>query len=277
MGLSMWGRITLCCAFAVGCAKAQPQKPNEAIHAAVSEQVAPAVTTDLCSVDTFDALLQKYVVGGRVDYARFKADTVDLAAFDAYLDRIGRCDVSSIQGLAHYAFWVNAYNAFNIKGVLEAWPIQNIKSIDGFLDKRQWKVGQLSLTLNDMEYKQLIPAHKDARAHFAVVCADLGSVPIARRAYTAQNVESTLEEKAREFVQEPRNLSIDVPRKLVRVSKLFSPEWYEKDFLADARFKGKRAVEYLVPYLDEERAQFLRAGDYKVEYIDWDWSLNAVN
>jgi len=254
----------------VGCSKPDAQKPKETIQAAVSEQ------TDQCAPAAFDNLLRKYVVNGRVDYARLKAAKTDLVAFDAYLDRVGRCDVSKINGLEHYAFWVNAYNAFNIKGVLDAWPIQNIKAIDGFLDKKQWKVGNALLTLNDMEYKELIPPHKDARAHFAVVCADLGSVPIADRAYTAQNVEATLDQKAREFVKDPRNFSVDIPGKRVRVSMLFSPEWYEKDFLADTRFKGKKAVEYLVPYVDQETAKFLASGDYKVEYIDWDWSLNAA-
>ncbi len=255
----------------MGCSKPAPQKPAETIQAATSEQ------GDLCAPDAFDALLKKYVVNGRVDYARFKADKADLATFDAYLGRVGRCDASKIEGPAHYAFWVNAYNAFNIKGVLDAWPVQNIKSVDGFLDKKQWKVGNMDLTLNDMEYKQLIPPHKDARAHFAVVCADLGSVPIAPRAYTAQNVEATIDAKAREFVKDPQNFSVDIPAKHVRVSKLFSPEWYEKDFLADKAFKGKKAVEYLVPYVDAETAKFLTSGDYTVEYNDWNWSLNAAN
>jgi hypothetical protein len=232
---------------------------------------------DACSPAVFDGLLHKYVAGGKVDYASLKNSKADLDAFDDYLRRIGTCDASKLPGLALAAFWVNAYNAFNIKGVLEHWPIENIKSVDGFLDKRRWHVANLDLTLNDIEYKQLIPVHKDARDHFAVVCADQGSVPLESHAYTADDLEATLEKKARDFVADPHSLSVDIPSKHVSVSMLFSPEWYEKDFLADPRFHGKQAVEYLIPYVDKQTADFLASGDYTVSYIDWNWALNAAS
>ncbi len=228
-----------------------------------------------CDVEPYDLLLKKYVHEGRVNYGSWRASEADLKAFENYLSAVGSCDVSNLTGLDHYAFWVNAYNAFNIKGVLDHWPVQNIKAIDGFLDKKMWRVANLDLTLNDMEYKQLIPPHKDARAHFAVVCADLGSVPIAGSAYTAANLESQLEAKTKEFVRDRNNFDVDTRGKRVRVSKLFAPDWYEKDFLTDPRFKGSRAVEYLAPYVAPELAAFLKDAQYTVEYIDWDWSLNA--
>lgn len=232
--------------------------------------------TDACAPDAFDSILKKYVTGGKVDYAALKNNKPDLDSFDAYLARIGTCDASKFTGNAHGAFWVNAYNAFNIKGVLDHWPIENIKSVSGFLDKKQWHVANLDLTLNDMEYKQLIPGRKDARDHFAVVCADLGSVPLESHVYTADELEATLEKKAKEFVADPHNFNVDIPARRVNVSMLFSPEWYEKDFLADKRFHGKKAVEYLIPYVDKPTAEFLAAGDYTVSYIDWNWSLNGA-
>jgi hypothetical protein len=235
-----------------------------------------AQATDACAPDAFDGLLQKYVVGGKVDYASLKRNQADVTAFEAYLVRIGTCDATKLTDLAHDAFWVNAYNAFNIKGVLDHWPLENIKSVTGFLDKKQWHVANLDLTLNDIEYKRIIPAHKDAREHFAVVCADLGSVPLESHAYTGSELEATLEKKARDFVADPHNFSVDIPAKHVSVSMLFSPEWYEKDFLADKRLHGHKAVEYLIPYVDKPTADFLATGDYTVSYTDWNWSLNAA-
>jgi hypothetical protein len=232
-------------------------------------------SADACSPEAFDRILQNYVHDGKVDYAGLKGTKPDLDSFNDYLERIGRCDASKMTGSAHDAFWVNAYNAFNIKGVLENWPLENIKSVNGFLDKKQWHVANLDLTLNDMEYKQLIPLHKDARDHFAVVCADLGSVPLESHVYTAEELEATLEKKAKEFVADPHNFNVDIPAKRVNVSMLFSPEWYEKDFLTDKRFHGKNAVEYLVPYVDKPTAEFLTSDDYTVSYIDWNWSLNG--
>ncbi len=269
----MKAHVLLACTALLACSKTDP---SAGTAAAPPSAVAMAATGDPCAPDAFDALLKKHVHGGKVDYERLKGTKPDVDAFDAYLGRVATCDATKLTGLAHYAFWVNAYNAFNIKGVLEHWPVQNIKSVEGFLDKKTWRVANLDATLNDMEYKQLIPAHQDARAHFVVVCADLGSVPLAPHAYTPENLEAMLEKKTREFVADPHNLTVDVPAKRVSVSMLFSPKWYEKDFLADKRFKGKKAVEYLVPYVDKPTAEFLTRGDYTVQFIDWDWSLNAT-
>jgi hypothetical protein len=251
----------LVCSALAACSKSQSAKPQSG---------------DACAPDAFDQLLQKYVKHGKVDYAALKSSKADLDSFDEYLKRIGGCDASKLTGAAHGAFWVNAYNAFNIKGVLDSWPIENIKSVPGFLDKKQWHVANLDLTLNDMEYKQLIPARKDARDHFAVVCADLGSVPLEAHAYRGDELEGKLDKKAREFVADANNFRVDIPGKRVFVSMLFSPEWYEKDFVADPKFRGKKAVEYLIPYVDKPTADFLASGDYTVSYIDWNWSLNGA-
>jgi hypothetical protein len=258
---TLFAASTILCATFAACSRSGGVKPPPA---------------DACAPDAYDHLLQKYVSGGKVDYASLKGNKADLDSFDGYLERLGKCDASKLTGAAHDAFWVNAYNAVNIKGVLDHWPIANIKSVDGFLDKKQWHVAQLDLTLNDMEYKQLIPANKDARNHFAVVCADLGSVPLESHAYTADELEAGLDKKARDFVADPRNFTADIAGKHVKVSMLFSPEWYEKDFLADARFHGTKAVEYLIPYVDKPTADFLATGDYTVSYIEWDWSLNQA-
>jgi uncharacterized protein DUF547 len=253
------------------------KKEKEAPSPAPTSAAAPAAATgDSCSPEAFDALLKKYVDAGKVDYARWKSTEADLEAFDAYLGRIATCDVAKLPDLSQEAFWVNAYNAFNIKGVLEKYPVEKIQKIDGFLDKRTWRVASRDLTLNDIEYKQVIPARKDAREHFAVVCADLGSVPLSSNVYTAEHLEAALEAQTKEFVADPHNFNVDIPKKIVNVSMLFSPEWYEKDFLADKRFKGKKAVEYLIPYVDKATADFLANSDYTVKYIDWDWSLNAT-
>jgi hypothetical protein len=263
---------------ASSCSKKEKAKEQEAPSPAPTPagSAASPAAGDACSPEAFGALLKRYVDDGKVDYGRWKSTAADLEAFDAYLGRIATCDVAKLAALAQEAFWVNAYNAFNIKGVLEKYPIENIKKIDGFLDKRTWRVASRDLTLNDIEYKQVIPARKDAREHFAVVCSDLGSVPLSSNVYTAENLEAALEAQTKEFVADAHNFNVDVPNKIVNVSMLFSPEWYEKDFLGDTRFKGKQAVEYLAPYVDKATADFLASGDYKVKYIDWNWSLNAT-
>ena len=93
-------------------------------------------------------------------------------------------------------------------------------------------------------------------------------------ALTPENLEATLEKKTKEFVASEKNFRIDREKKVVYISQLF--EWYEKDFTDDPKFKGKKGVEYLIPYVDADTAAFLASGDYAVTFIPWDWSLNAA-
>ena len=224
---------------------------------------------------TLDKLLGAYVKDGRFDYGVLKANASDQASLQTYLAAMGSTDASKLSKLEQYAFWVNAYNAFNIKTVLDHYPVDSPEDVDGFFDKVQYKVSGVNMTLNDMEYVQLIPGqNNDARAHFVVVCSDLGSVPLESHAYTAANLNDLLDIKTRQFVADPKNFGIDSTNNVVYVSKLF--DWYGKDFLNDPKFTGTQAVEYLVPYVPAGQAAFLRSGDYRVVFTDWDWSLNKV-
>lgn len=237
---------------------------------------AAAETTSSGAFDhaDFSATLAKYVKDGQFDYAGLKANAEDMERFEAYLARMGKADASGFSKADHYAFWVNAYNAFNIKAVLDHWPIESPKSVEGYFDKLKFRVAGKEMTINDMEYVELIPNQNDGRAHFAVVCADNGSLALETEALTPANLDATLDKKTAEFVSNPENFRVDREKRIVYISQLF--EWYDKDFTADPKFEGQKAVEYLVPYVDAETAEFLKTGDYAVEFIPWDWTVNDV-
>src|SRR5579871_761646 len=77
------------------------------------------------------SLLQEYVDrDGNVDYARWKDSATDLRRLDEYLDALSRAspDLPTTRD-AKLAFWINAYNAVTIKGILRQYPVVSIQDL----------------------------------------------------------------------------------------------------------------------------------------------------
>ena len=71
--------------------------------------------------------------------------------------------------------WINTYNSLTIHVVLNAYPIDSIKDIDGgnVWDTQRFQVGTEMLTLNEIEHGKL-KAFNDPRTHAALNCASIG-------------------------------------------------------------------------------------------------------
>lgn len=224
----------------------------------------------------FDALLARYVDDlGRVAYTAWKANESDVCALHSYLAALGRAD--SDAPAAHeaaVAFWINAYNALTLAGVLHVYPTASIRDhtsrLFGF---NIWKnlrlhVGGQTLSLSEIEHGVLRMLN-DPRVHFALVCASNGCPALARRAYTAETLGEQLEASAREFLRRPDVLRIDPATQVVSLSKLF--KWYGTDFGSTpaeqlAALRRFLPAEVNLDQVDKEEAW--------VEYLPYDWKLN---
>ncbi|MEX0273904.1 MAG: DUF547 domain-containing protein, partial [Flavobacteriaceae bacterium] len=128
-----------------------------------------------------DRFFNTYVMDGRVDYKALKQDPTML---DELVDIMAHINISRDDETNFQAFWINAYNIFTIKGIVNTYPVKSPMDIPGFFDKQQWKAGSMEITLNDIENKILrgyFP--NEARFHFVLVCAGLGCPPIISNAY----------------------------------------------------------------------------------------------
>jgi hypothetical protein len=229
---------------------AQPIAPNEFSH------------------QTFDEVLQAHVKDGVVDYPGIAKD----ARFAAYLDQLDRVDPNSLPGRRHkLAFWINAYNAFAIKGILDGYsPLTKIGQWRYFVGKEH-RVGGESINLYDLERKLLIPDFREPRIHFAIVCASQSCPRLRPRAFTAERLNAQLEENARAFINDPTRNRFDREARTASLSKIF--EWFEMDF----RTHGGSLLGYLRRYLDDpELVADLATQPYRVEFLDYDWHLNGV-
>ncbi len=76
----------------------------------------------------WNTLLQKYVdEQGMVQYAAWKRNAGDLQALDQYSQLLSH---SNGQGTTEeqLAFWINAYNAVTVKGILKEYPTSSIRN-----------------------------------------------------------------------------------------------------------------------------------------------------
>lgn len=224
----------------------------------------------------WEILLWRHVdEDGRVDYHAWHS--AERSALDAYLQRLAAADVSRLTKQEALVFWINAYNACVVKGVLDRYPIRSVKDVPGFFDRIACRVAGESLTLNAIETRgrQL----GDWRIHFALVCASSSCPSLRREAYVAGQLDEQLTEQTRNFLADPqRGMRVESQR--LRLSKIF--DWYKTDFIpaSELGWLGRLTPEKLLlrlePYLDRQVTQAIRSRRLAVGFLDYDWSLNEL-
>jgi hypothetical protein len=216
----------------------------------------------------FDEVLQAHVNDGVVDYPGVAGD----ARFQVYLEQLDRIDPNALPDRLHrLAFWINAYNAFAIKGILDGYsPLTMIGQWRYFV-WNQHRVGGESINLYDLERKVLIPNFRDPRIHFAIVGGSQSSPKLRSQAFAADRLEAQLEEGTRAFVNDPARNRVDRDSYTASLSKIF--EWFEPDFRAHAG----SLLNYVRRYVnDPDLAADLAMQPYRVEFPDYDWQVNGV-
>ena len=219
----------------------------------------------------FDRVLQKYVNSqGRVNYAALKDDPGTL---ESYLDLLAvnaPSDKATFQtGLA---FWINAYNALTIKGVLDYYPttsVRKIKLFGGFFSRIKFQVGGRSYTLDDIEHGIIRDEFGDPRIHFALVCASLGCPILEKRVFVPETLEEQLDNAAANFINNPKKVRLDRGNGVLHLSQIF--EWYAEDF----EDTHDSVIDFISEYLPEADATFLKEQEVQIQYLKYDWRLNA--
>jgi len=223
---------------------------------------------------------------GRVSYSALKAHPEDLDRFLSTLQ--GRSPVSDPKSFptreAQLAYWINAYNALVIAGVVKAWPVSSVRGIGilpfSFFWREKFIVGRRRMTLDEIEgilRKELA----DPRIHFAIVCASLSCPRLAREAYTAENVDEKLDHASGEFINDPHNVSIDIARNRAKLSRIF--RWYRSDFASYARAHklpgtDDPVLRYIRRYGDPATLRALDALHHpRIDYFRYDWGINSVS
>ncbi|MGH6634637.1 MAG: DUF547 domain-containing protein [Gammaproteobacteria bacterium] len=216
---------------------------------------------------TFDAVLRAHVAEGDVSYPGIAGDV----RFAEYLQKLARIDPDALATREEkLAYWINAYNAFAIKGILGGSSPSTLFGRVAYFKLREYRAGGRDINLYDLERKVLIPMG-DPRIHFAIVCASQSCPWLRSEAYTPDRIEQQLDDSARQFINDPSRNHFDSARKVAYLSQIF--DWFAEDF---ERNSGS-VLGYLAPYLKDQRlARELKNGEYTIKHLDYNWNLNGT-
>ena len=223
----------------------------------------------------FSALLAKYVdADGFVDYRGWNANAEDRRSLRTYLKYLGKGDPAKpTTNEAKLAFWINAYNALTIEGILRVYPTESIRDHTAKLfGYNIWEdlpliVGDRGYSLDAIEHK-ILRKLGDPRIHFAIVCASVGCPTLRDEAYVPGKIDDQLAAQARDFFARPKHFTFDPATNTVTLSKIL--EWFGEDF-GDSPGAIMRRVK---PYLPADVRDPATAAGVTLQYRDYDWSLN---
>ncbi len=213
----------------------------------------------------FSRVLARHVADGRVAYGRLRGDT----DFSAYLQALQNATPADLDTDARRkAFYLNAFNACVLKGVIDHWPVTQVVKVPGFLDRLKYRLAGRELTLDQIENEILRPMG-DPRVHAALVNGARSAPRLREEAYLSARLDAQLDDQARRWVNDAQRNRLDRAGRKLALSKVF--DWYRTDF---ERVGG--AAGFVKQYVtaDADRA-WLGTGDYQIEYLRFNWEINA--
>lgn len=216
----------------------------------------------------WDKLLKTHV--DKEGFVNYKGFIRDSSKLNEYLDLLSAANPKDDKWSKEeqMAFWINAYNAFTVKLIIDHYPVSSIKDIkkgiafvNSVWDIQFIKIGGDTYDLNNIEHKILRSKFKDARIHAAINCASYSCPALRDEAYTAEKLDKQLTDAMRKFVNDPKRNKVSA--KKAEISEIF--KWFRKDFTRDAgSIRG-----FLNRYADKK----LDANG-KISHLDYNWNLN---
>src|SRR5688572_8697482 len=239
-----------------------------------------------------DEILDIYVRDGLVYY---RALQLERGRFDRYVQSLADTGADTIKNWEperQLAFWINAYNAFVLRTVIDHYPIRgkakeypanSIRQIPGAFERRTHRAGGRTLTLDALE-RDVIAPFGDPRALFALGRGANGGGRLKSEAFTSARLDAQLTTMTEELVTRRELVFVDIPNGVLSVNPIFS--WREDTFakladqakaVYDSRSPLERAVLAIIdPLLVPNESEFLRKNTFRMAFHDFDWTLNDL-
>ncbi len=250
----------------------------------------PALAADpTFSHDAWNALLKQHVqwnatgTATKTDYAAFKRNRTALKIYLDTLSAVPKARFDQWDSASQRAFLINVYNAYTVELILTEYPdVESIRDLGGLITSA-WKKRFVPLFgaqrhLDEIEHGLLRGAENfdEPRIHFALNCASVGCPALRPEAYLGADLEAQLDDQTRRFLSDRTRNRIDRARQVLQLSKIF--DWYGGDF-AKGYGGADRLETFLLRYaamlgISALDAPAIQAGEYEIEFLEYDWSLN---
>ncbi len=243
----------------------------------------------------YTKLLKIYVDdAGMVDYATLQKNR---ALLDTLIADMGTLNPDTYAGWskeAQFAFWINAYNAVTLKTIIDNYPIKkgglikrslypdnSIRQIDGVWKKKTTSIIGQDITLDEIEHKVLREQFGDPRMHFAIVCASMSCPPLRAEAFESDKLDAQLADQSHVFLSDKEKFRIDSNNEKIYLSPIL--DWFDEDFAdhynLDQAITGRSkrlgaVLDFVRTHLNDDHAVHITDSSFKIEYLDYDWSLN---
>ncbi|MDG2052581.1 MAG: DUF547 domain-containing protein [Flavobacteriaceae bacterium] len=194
---------------------------------------------------------------GNVNYKGFKKDELKLKSYLTSLSKDMPNDSWSKDG--KMAYWINAYNAFTIKLIINNYPISSIKDIENPWDIEFINLGDKTFSLNEIEH-EILRKMNDPRIHFGIVCASVSCPKLQNAAFEVSNLDGQLDIAIKEFLADPSRNNLS--KNAIQLSKIF--KWFAKDFKNEGSL-----IDFLNKYSEITISQ-----NAKKSFKNYDWNLN---
>lgn len=167
------------------------------------------------------------------------------------------------------AYWINAYNAFTVKLIVDHYPVKSIRELGPSfkipLIKDVWhyqffEIGGVKSSLDEIEHAILRKEFGEPRIHFAINCASVSCPPLLNEAFWPDQLESQLENVTHRFINDTSRNKISINQ--VQISSIFS--WFKGDFT-----KKGSVIDFLNRY-----SQVKINSTAKISFGDYNWNLN---
>lgn len=230
-----------------------------------------------------DQILDVNVRDGLVYYRALKSDRGRLDRYVASLN-VAPAVYQGWSKAQQMAFWVNAYNAFVLKTVIDHYPLRGtIRQVPGAFDKSTIRAAGRSVTLDQIE-KTILPEFKEPRLFLALGRGAVGSGRLRSEAYTGERLDKQLADIQAEFVTNRHLYRFDRLTNELSITPILS--WREADFVAaydkgDAAFAQRSPIEraiiaFITPHLMPMEKEQIKQNQFRVAFHEMDWRLNDL-
>ncbi len=207
----------------------------------------------------YNQFLGKYVSDkGNVNYDKIKTNKTELDAIIKQFEKLQPSEKwTKNEKLAYY---INAYNVYTLKVVIDNYPTKSIKDIDNAWDKKLVQSGKSKISLSDVEHK-ILRKMNEPRIHFAINCASFSCPNLLNEAYLPETLNKQLETVTKAFINDKTKNIITANE--VKISEIFN--WFGGDF----KTKKTSVIDFINTYstvkIDKKA---------KIKFLDYNWNLN---